>query len=295
MLLPVVVAAFGLVLAATSAQSAASPQQSKPAAPKSASELVKVMLTSDATLIGPGETFHLIIEFTIAPGWHIYWKNPGETGAPTEFDIEGPNYTVGEPIFARPDRIEAPDGETFGYEKRAVVLIPITAPERTGDGHVQFNIDVTYLVCKQVCLMGRPDFSYQISTSATPTGHKTSLIELGQQLDASFPQPLKELERAEAKFDGRQLSIALPVPEKEKITFFPHEFPGVTFGNASIAHRDGMVSITVPVEVKPENALGEKMRVAGLVALGKRHTDPCYEFELPVEAEEPAQADASGN
>jgi DsbC/DsbD-like thiol-disulfide interchange protein len=262
--------------------------------PRSATDLVKVTLTSDASRIGPGETFHLIVEFTIEPKWHIYWKNPGETGAPTEFDITGPNYDIGQPIFARPQRIEAPDGVTFGYEKRAVVVIPVTAPKNLGDGAAQFQVSSSFLVCKDVCMMGRPRMSIDIATSATPTGHENSSKALGQQLDASLPQTLKDLERARVNFDSGTLTIIAPAGEDESVAFFPIELPGVTYDKARIVHRDAMTHIIVAVEVKPENALGEPMRVAGLIAFGKEETDPCYEFELPVlVADEPA--DSSGN
>ena len=290
-----IVGCAGLIVASSAVLAAPAPQFERQSQPRSASQLVKITLTSDAKRIGPGETFHLVVEFTIEPKWHIYWKNPGETGAPTEFDITGPNYDIGEPIFARPQRIEAPDGVTFGYEKRAVVVIPVTAPTNLGEGAAQFNFDITYLVCKDVCLMGGPSMSIDIPTSATPTGHDNSLAALGRQLDASFPLPLKELGGASASFDGSALAIIAPVGNDEEVTLFPIELPGVTYEKARIVHRDAMVHIIVPVSVKPENALGEPMRIAGLIALGKERTDPCYEFELPVLVADERSADSSGN
>ena len=31
--------------------------------------------------VKPGETFPVGVKFTLQPGWHIYWKNPGDSGA----------------------------------------------------------------------------------------------------------------------------------------------------------------------------------------------------------------------
>ena len=36
--------------------------------------------------VAPGGTITVALEEKIAPGWHTYWKNPGDAGAPTEID-----------------------------------------------------------------------------------------------------------------------------------------------------------------------------------------------------------------
>jgi len=264
--------------------------------PRSANDLVDVRISSDALRIGPGESFHLYVEFTIEPDWHIYWKNPGETGAPTVLDVQGPDFEIGEPIFSRPHRIEAPDGVTYGYQARAVVAIPVTAPKNTNDGHVRFLVDINYLVCKRMCLMGRPHVEIDIDTSAAPTGHAASLEDLGESLKVSFPKPLKDLEKATADFDGKTLTVIAPTQEEdEKATFFPLEMPGVTFGEMRLVYRDHMVHIMVPVEVKPANGLGKDMRVAGLIAFGEEQTKSCYEFDLPAIVSDAPQADFAKN
>jgi hypothetical protein len=49
--------------------------------------------------------------------------------------------------------------------------------------------------------------------------------------------------------------------------------------------QEGMLLMTVPVTVEPQNSLGEPLRVAGLIGLGTELTDPSYEFEIPVTQE----------
>jgi hypothetical protein len=43
-----------------------------------------------------------------------------------------------------------------------------------------------------------------------------------------------------------------------------------------------MLLITIPITVEPQNSLGEPLRIAGLIGLGKEDSDPCYEFEFPI-------------
>ena len=39
----------------------------------------------------------------------------------------------------------------------------------------------------------------------------------------------------------------------------------------------------VGVDLDPNNALGKPMVIGGLVALGRRPEDPCYDFELSAD------------
>ncbi len=76
-----------------------------------------------------------------------------------------------------------------------------------------------------------------------------------------------------------------PAGDHAKATFFPAEMPGVTFGDATVAVDGGRFTVEVAVEIKPGNSLGKPMSVRGLVALGEKGDDPCYDFALPLTAE----------
>ena len=43
---------------------------------------VTARLVADRTPIAPGETVDLALIFEIQPGWHTYWRNPGDSGDP---------------------------------------------------------------------------------------------------------------------------------------------------------------------------------------------------------------------
>ena len=45
---------------------------------------VHARLVAEDSAIAPGGTITVALEEKIAPGWHTYWKNPGDAGAPTE-------------------------------------------------------------------------------------------------------------------------------------------------------------------------------------------------------------------
>jgi DsbC/DsbD-like thiol-disulfide interchange protein len=58
--------------------------------------------------------------FELAPGWHLYWRNPGETGVAPEIALEAPGYTVGPLAWPAPETFREADDlfTTYGYEGR---------------------------------------------------------------------------------------------------------------------------------------------------------------------------------
>ncbi|MGH9456403.1 MAG: hypothetical protein ACRD2J_02035, partial [Thermoanaerobaculia bacterium] len=41
--------------------------------------IVTARLIADTVRVQPGTPFTAGVHLTIAPGWHVYWENPGDT------------------------------------------------------------------------------------------------------------------------------------------------------------------------------------------------------------------------
>ena len=54
--------------------------------------------------------------FDLRAGWHIYWRNPGDTGLAASLNIEAAGYRVGPIAWPAPEVFEEADGlfTTFG-------------------------------------------------------------------------------------------------------------------------------------------------------------------------------------
>src|SRR4030095_8718143 len=76
-------------------------------APASAAEpKVRVELLSEVASIAPGETFWLALRQEIAPGWHTYWMNPGDSGEPPRIEWALPSgVTASDFVWPPPERI----------------------------------------------------------------------------------------------------------------------------------------------------------------------------------------------
>lgn len=86
-------------------------------------------------------------------GWHLYWRNSGDTGIPTsvEFDLpEGINIT--EIQWPVPKVFEFDGLASFGYEKQVLLLTELTIPENYQSYSVSVTAKLKSLICKDVCI-----------------------------------------------------------------------------------------------------------------------------------------------
>ncbi|MCH2535368.1 MAG: thioredoxin family protein [Bdellovibrionales bacterium] len=105
------------------------------------------------------------IQFDLAPHWHIYWKNPGDSGAEPKFNFNTNGAKVVETYWPKPKRIPIEHLVNIGYEKQVVFVFDL---EVLNKDHVQAKIDLEWLVCKVDCIPGFATLSFK-----TPTGTNT--------------------------------------------------------------------------------------------------------------------------
>jgi thiol:disulfide interchange protein len=123
--------------------------------------------------IRPGETVTVALHKVIREGWHTYWVNPGDSGAPTFIDWQLPEgWSAGEIQWPYPMRLPIGPLMNYGYEDEVALLVDITAPEQAVIGEtLTFPTDVGWLVCADVCIPedATVDLSLTISENPAPS------------------------------------------------------------------------------------------------------------------------------
>ncbi|MFT5680409.1 MAG: hypothetical protein ACI8RZ_001315 [Myxococcota bacterium] len=124
-----------------------------------------------------GGTSWVGVKYTVAPGWHIYWENPGETGIPTTVDLTLPEgFTVGPVQYPGPETFMMPgDLTNYGYEGEVVLLAELTAPAALpGDG--QIAAETHWLVCRpEQCIPGNTALT--LSLDAMPADETAAFAD----------------------------------------------------------------------------------------------------------------------
>ena len=59
---------------------------------QSLQEIIEVRLFADHQKLAPGTSGWLGVEVNLASGWHVYWKESGESGYPTTVTWELPGH-----------------------------------------------------------------------------------------------------------------------------------------------------------------------------------------------------------
>jgi DsbC/DsbD-like thiol-disulfide interchange protein len=166
--------------------------------------------------------------------------------------------------------------------------VEVTAPIEPQGGVAAFSAKINYMVCKDICMVGRPPLqmiNVETASGPAPEGDGDSTVDpVVAAFKSRLPKPLKDASGAEAKFEGSTLTVRLPSQNRTTGEFFPLEVPGVSYGEAAVSVDGSFLQFKIPVTVNPNDAMGKKMVIAGVAGLGTSQSDPCYQFEIPLPA-----------
>jgi suppressor for copper-sensitivity B len=108
------------------------------------------LIAADAGVPADGR-LSLGLEFRLKPGWHIYWRAPGDAGIPPTLDWAG-SENLEAPVVSwpLPERYTIFGLTTFVYGAQVVLPIAARVP-RPGAG-VRARAKVNYLACEKICI-----------------------------------------------------------------------------------------------------------------------------------------------
>ena len=115
---------------------------------------VELHLEAEPTPVGPGKTLWVALRFDLVPHWHVYWRNPGDSGEAPRVQWQLPDgWRAGEIHWPVPDRIPVGPLVNLGYEGSVTLLVPIqVATEPPAGDSVRIAAQATWLVCREECI-----------------------------------------------------------------------------------------------------------------------------------------------
>lgn len=228
-----------------------------------------------------GGTVRVTASFEMVPGWHIYWENAGESGAPTRIDIELPDgcTAAGKVDFPTPT-VFTHDETTFGYEGSVVLSTEVTLPERL-PAALPATVKVRWLACKGRCLMGSAEATIDLVRGLSPES------AAGKALAASLtavPRALPSDWKVSIEGVGEEtarLEISAPgsIGPEQPWMFIPFDTPGVVLASGYKADAKGR-SARLDLTLSRGSALGGRLEAGGLIVFGKN--GPSYAFRTPI-------------
>ena len=184
----------------------------------------RVELIAQSAAPAPGTTVQLGIELTPKKGWHTYWLNPGDAGAPTRVEWTLPAGVATPPDlqYPVPGTLVVSGLMNHVYEKTNILVTSLTIPPGLAPGSAfPVTVKVDWLVCShEQCVPEAASLTLPLVI-----GDGAADPDMGARLTAALaalPKPLAA--QATWAKAGNRFVLAVPMAGLDKVKsawFFP--------------------------------------------------------------------------
>lgn len=237
-------------------------------------QIGEVRLVSAVMATGDLDRVPLGIEFTLAAGWKVYWRTPGEAGLAPVIDlVASPNPDLaGRISWPLPKRFDAFGFDNFGYANE--VILPLELAGHVVGTPLQIIADLDALACSDICVpfggrlaMTLPDGPAVASPHAQAMAQYAAMVPrpATRKDGISASGPSLRPARVEARPNGLFVSLvegAPPIADifveaQDDVAFkAPVSMQGGVFLEAVPADRLGFgpAPVTLTISAPPEMA-----------------------------------------
>ena len=227
-------------------------------------DLAKVTISSDVQKIKPGSSGWLIIEVEVESGWHMYWKNAGQSGYPTTIDWDSQGVSF-EPLrFPSPKAYEFLEMIIYVHEGIFTLMNKVSLNEDFSEDMLEIRGKLSTLICNEEnCIPFDSDLFLDIPVGET-TEKKPDQSSLIEKAKSDWPIPVPKDAKVSAKLKGESVAlqishISLKDLDHELFYFFPES---EIFGHSlkqqfSLDPNDGTLNLSLPInpEMSPPEQL----------------------------------------
>ena len=179
---------------------------------RSSIRLIAGSNASDAALLHAG------IDMKLLPGWHTYWRYPGDSGVPPRFDFSGSdNVKSAKVLYPAPQVHTDEAGSTIGYEGSVVFPVDVTPKDPAKPIALKLKID--YAVCDKLCVPAEGSAALTLTpgTSSEDAAVKDAAARVPKQVSNTTASLTAKRVNGGAK---PLVMIDLPAPENVPVSVF---------------------------------------------------------------------------
>jgi DsbC/DsbD-like thiol-disulfide interchange protein len=199
-----------------------------------ASEMRLLLLESAEGTITGG------VQMVLEPGWHTYWRTPGESGVPPIFDFSGSENVADVKVsYPAPERLDQEGSVSLVYHDEVVFPLAVTPVD--ADRPVTLRLALQFGVCREVCIPTKAssELTYAAASGADPLAK--ALLERFQMRVPNPPQPGRfDVEKVVLADDA--LLIDVRMPDSSYSDLFAEAPAGWYVGQPVFLSRDNGVS-----------------------------------------------------
>ncbi len=222
---------------------------------------VVASLVSSNDSAAPGETIDLALRTILDPGWHTYWRNPGDSGEPVQLDWQLPEgWETGEITWPLPMTLPTGPIINYGFEGAPLFPVSVSVPETAEPGTIQtLTLDFYYLVCADICIPENGSASIDMPIGESVKDDRWDVLIQDAVNTSPKPAPISAAINQEA--EEAVLTLAdLPEGDFSESYFFPFDQGIVAHSEPqTVAKGENGIEIRVASEYGWDNGLPDQI------------------------------------
>lgn len=216
---------------------------------------IKVSWVAPGELSLQGPNF-VGIHFEPEKDWHIYWKNPGDSGTAPKFDFTSEGAELGPIQWPTPTRIPFGHLMNIGYE--GSVVFPFSLDVQDG-AKVTLAVEMEWLVCKIECVPGFGRLTLVRSVRSGPALWSTSNETLMENSLKKIPTSVNDspwvIQNLIEEDQHVKIRLQGKIENSETVDIFPADVNYLSAQSPQILGTTEGLEVTfskVPGAVRPE-------------------------------------------
>jgi thiol:disulfide interchange protein DsbD len=267
-------ARLGVALLSTAASAVA-------ASAPTASRHVTPSLVAEREAIRPGQPLLVGIRLGMEPGWHTYWRNPGDSGLPTKVRWQLPEgFVAGDVQWPYPGRFSTGPLVSYGYERDVLLPVELRVPASLAAHEVRLAARVDWLECRDICLPGKADLSLvlPVRAAAAPSAEAALFAQTRERLPTKDPGW-----RFEASAAREAIGLTVRPPRRLDVRsayFYPVTPHLVDYSRPQALARSG-TAWRLDL-VRDPNGAADASRLAGVLVVETLRDATAVEVDVPL-------------
>jgi DsbC/DsbD-like thiol-disulfide interchange protein len=160
------------------------------------------------------------VAIQLQPGWHTYWRTPGDSGVPPRFDFsKSDNVEAVTVLWPAPRKFDdGAGGTSLGYTQQLVLPLRIVA--KNADKPVTLRASINYAVCEKICIPvdANAELGFASVASTEDGTLSEALNAVPKPANVGDPNPLTILD---VKRDGKtNVLVDVTAPEGKDVSLF---------------------------------------------------------------------------
>ena len=202
-------------------------------------ESVQTELVADSSLLETQGIIKIGVLYKLKPGWHIYWRNSGDSGLPTQIDFTLPEgFAAGELFWPVPEAfLRSGNVQDYGYEDEVLLWANVKVPKDYDiEDPLPVEVKTRWVSCEKLCIPGKAEMKSLLNEQSLSSNY-----DLFKKWELMLPGDNTDIDTTikETKIDGENIIYTISLDFKEpveNVEFFP--VPGKAFEIEDISYSD---------------------------------------------------------